>query len=110
MVTTSPLVGWVSLAGFEVDEQCADIVWALQEPALSYQFSEVDVSPPGKRWFRILVDESLGDWRGKRTAWALLWSLLRSAEAGHLSGFRVIHGKHFISEDAPDPEISSVFH
>lgn len=88
---------WRHMATVEVDCDVADFAHLVQDDTLQFQVEVAGKSPPGYRWFLLFMDLSGGERRAARTAWAVLTALKRSADAGFISGFRVVEGRQWLA-------------
>lgn len=108
---------WRHMATVEVGCDEVDFAQMVRDDTLQFQVEPAGKSPPGYQWFLLFMDLSAGDRRAARTAWAVLTALKRSADAGFITGFRVVEGQQWLdlgngtedktAHDAPAPRFQS---
>ena len=62
-----------------------------------FRFQPADRSPSGFSWFDAYVDFGIGEHRAAHVANALLSMLQQLANEGHLEGYRVVVGQHWLA-------------
>lgn len=108
---------WRHMATVEVGCDVTNFAQLVEDDTLRFQVERAGQSPPGYQWFLLFMDLSAGDRRAARTAWAVLTALKRSADAGFVSGFRVVEGQQWLdlgngvedktAHDAPAPRFQA---
>src|SRR5690349_6865610 len=90
------------MATVQVAENAPDLSAILADLDHAFRLEAAPSSPPGFRWFNLLVDARRGTRRCAYTAHRLLCALQRIAEGGDLPGFHVIAGERWLESASLD--------
>lgn len=89
------------MATVQVAEGAPDLAEILTDLHFDFRLDPAAASPPGYRWFNLLVDARRGARRCALIAHRLLSALKRIAEAGDLPGFDILAGERWLDYAAP---------
>lgn len=84
---------WCLMATLQVAEDAPDLAAILADLDFGFRLEFAAFSPPGYRWLNLYVDARRGQRRCGLTAHRLLSALMRLADAGDISGYRVLAGE-----------------
>jgi len=87
---------WWCMATVQVADRAPDLAEILADLDYGFRLEPAAASPPGYRWFHLMVDVRRGRRRCEVTAHRLLSALQRIAETGDLPSFRVIAGERWL--------------
>lgn len=93
---------WWCMATVQVAEGSPDLVTILADLDYGFRLVPAALSPPGYRWFHLLLDVRRGRRRCEVMAHRLLSALQRIAETGDLPSFRIIAGERWLDQPALD--------
>jgi hypothetical protein len=99
-VHSASSVQWRLVATVETFASSSGIRTLIGNEARGFQLRASDASPSGCDRVELYVDAHMDDARTALVAGSLLSAMVRSAEAGRLDGFRIIHGQHWIDDCA----------